>query len=297
MRLMISAAKRAAIARHVHPETLRERGHRRRHRHTGDRRRRSGKMQRKCRYNRDAPQQRTRHLAASRNAKYIHGIGELHRERHHGSRGARARPQAARHVHRRRRHRRPASPRLGNTRQRDRRGDERLRLERPRHAARGWLVHHDRGRRPGHSGRQAPDDEEERPRGDLHGAPRGREVRAGQLQDGRRSPRRRRERRQRAVEGARRHGEARRRPLGNALPSRQARRSAEKGRPRARHRHDGLLPSGRHHLSEDRVRSGDHPRTARGGQLHPQGPEGRLRRRDHEDAGRPSSMPRGWSNT
>ena len=58
---------------------------------------------------------------------------------------------------------------------------------------------------PRHPGRQASEDQEERARSDLHGAPRRRQVRAGQLQDGRRPARRRRERRQRAVEGARRH--------------------------------------------------------------------------------------------
>ena len=68
-------------------------------------------------------------------------------------------------------------PRLGDPRQRRRRGDERLRLEYPRHAARGRLVNHHRRRRPRHSRGQAPDDEEERARGDLHGAPRGRQVR------------------------------------------------------------------------------------------------------------------------
>ena len=163
---------------------------------------------------------------------YIHGIRELHRQRHHRSRRARARPQASRHVHRRRRLGRAAPPRLGNPRQRRRRGDERLRLEHPRHAARGRLVDHDRGRRPRHSGRQAPDDEEERARGDLHRAARRRQVRARQLQDGRRPARRRRQRRQRAVEGAGRHRQARRRAVGDALQAGQAGRPAEEARRR-----------------------------------------------------------------
>ena len=126
----------------------------------------------------------------------------------------------------------PASPRLGDPRQRRRRGDERLRLEHPRHAARGRIVDHDRRRRPRHSGRQASDDEEERARGDLHGAPRRRQVRARQLQDGRRPARRRRERRQRAVEGARRDRQARRRAVGDALQAGQADRPAEEARRR-----------------------------------------------------------------
>ena len=62
---------------------------------------------------------------------------DLHRERHHRPRRPRAGPQAARHVHRRRRLRRAASPRLGDPRQLRRRGDERLRLEHRGHAARG----------------------------------------------------------------------------------------------------------------------------------------------------------------
>ena len=118
------------------------------------------------------------------------------------------------------------------SRQRRRRGDERLRLEHLGHASRRWIVDHDRRRRPRHSGRQAPDDEEERARGDLHRAARGRQVRARQLQDGRRPARRRRERRQRAVEGARRHRQARRRAVGDALQAGQAGRPAEEARRR-----------------------------------------------------------------
>ena len=140
-------------------------------------------------------------------------------------------------------------------RQRHRRGDERLRLEHPRHAARGRLVDHRRRRRPRHPGRQASGHQEERARSDLHGPPRRRQVRAGQLQDRRRPARRRRQRRQRAVEGAGRHRQARRRAVGDALQAGQAGRPAEEARRRARHRHDGLLPSRRGDLSEDRVRS------------------------------------------
>ena len=53
-------------------------------------------------------------------------------------------------------------------------------------AARGRQLDHDRRRRPRHSGGQAREVEEERARGDLHGAACGRQVRAGQLQDRRR---------------------------------------------------------------------------------------------------------------
>ena len=76
------------------------------------------------------------------------------------------------------------------------------------------VVDHDSGRRARHSGRQASADEDERARGDLHDAPRRRQVRRPELQDGRRSARRRRVGRQRAVARARRDRPARRRHLG-----------------------------------------------------------------------------------
>ncbi len=44
------------------------------------------------------------------------------------------------------------------------------------------------------------------------------------------------------------------RQLGDAVQAGQADRAAEKDRPGARHRHDGVLPPGRRHLSENRVR-------------------------------------------
>ncbi len=199
--------------------------------------------------------------------------------------------------HRGRRRGRAAPSGLGDSRQRHRRGDERLRLEHPRHPARRRLVDHHRGRRPRHPGRQASRHEEKRPRGHLHGAPRGREVRAGQLQDRRRTARRRRQRRQRAVEGARRDGQARRRAMGDAVQAGQAGRAAEEARAGARHRHDRLLPSRCRHLPEDRVRPGGDPRPARGRQLSPQRRQGRLRRRDHERRRRSSSTPKGSSTT
>ena len=58
--------------------------------------------------------------------------------------------------------------------------------------------------------------------------------------------------------------------------------AAQEGRPGARHRHDGLLPSRRDDLPEDRVRPGRHPRAPRGRELPAQGREGRLRGRDVE---------------
>ena len=149
------------------------------------------------------------------------------------------------HVHRRRRLHRAAPPRLGNPRQRDRRGDERLRVEHPCHAARRRRLDHDRRRRARHADRQASEDEEERARNDLHGAPRRRQVRARQLQDGRRPPRRRRQRRQRAVEGARRHRQARRRAVGNALQAGQGRweRSRRSDRRAAPARRSTFIPT------------------------------------------------------
>ena len=66
-------------------------------------------------------------------------------------------------------------------------------------------VDHGRRRRPRHPGRQAPEDEEERARGDLHDAARRRQVRARQLQDRRAAcTASARQRRQRAVARARR---------------------------------------------------------------------------------------------
>jgi len=65
----------------------------------------------------------------SEGAHYIHGIRELHRQRHYRSRRTGAGPQTSRHVYRRRRLSWPPSPRLGNARQLRRRSDERLRFE------------------------------------------------------------------------------------------------------------------------------------------------------------------------
>ena len=130
--------------------------------------------------------------------------------------------------------------------------------------------------------RQASQDEAKRARNHLHRAACRRQVRARQLQDGRRPPRRRRERRQRAVERARGHRQTRRRAVGDALQAGQAPGRAQEDRPGARHRHDGLFPSGRDNLSEDRIRSGRHQGAARGRELSAQGRQGRLRGRNVE---------------
>ena len=120
---------------------------------------------------------------------------------------------------------RPAPPGVGDPGQRGGRGDERPRLHHRRDPARRRQLDHDRRRRPRHPGGQAPEDEEERARGDLHGAPRRREVRAGQLQDRRRPARRRRQRGQRAVRGAARARQARRRASGSCRSSAARRRA------------------------------------------------------------------------
>ena len=119
-----------------------------------------------------------------------------------------------------------------------RRGDERIRLEHRRHAPRRRLVDHDSRRWARDSGRQAPEDEEERGRGDLHDLARRRKVRGRQLQDRRRPPRRRRQRRQRALEGTRRDRPAGRCRVGTSLQAGAGRRRFEEGRARARDRHD-----------------------------------------------------------
>ena len=136
---------------------------------------------------------------------------------------------------------RPASSRLGDPRQLDRRGDERLRLEHRRHAARGRHLHHDCRRRPRHSVDKHPEDEEERARSDLLDAPCGRQVRGRQLQDGRRPARRWRQRRQRPVERAGGDGPPRRRAVGDALQAGRDGRRAQEGRAGARHWNDGVL--------------------------------------------------------
>ncbi len=192
----------------------------------------------------------------SRGAHHRHGIHELHGERHHGSRRSRSRAQASGHVHRGRWIGRTAPPRLGDARQRRRRGDERPRIKYLGDAPCGRVVDHDRRRRPRDSDRQASGNQEERARSDLHRPPRRRQIRARQLQDGRRPSRRRRERRQRAVEGARRDRQARRRAVGNALQAGQACRRIEEAGACPRQRDHRLLSSRRRDFPEDRIRSG-----------------------------------------
>ena len=118
------------------------------------------------------------------------------------------------------------------------------------HASNIWVTLHkdgssitieDDGR--GHTHRQARAEQEERAGGDFHGAPRGRQVRPRQLQDGRRPPRRRRERRQCAVERADRDSPPRRRGMGAAVQAGEAAGAPEEDRACARQRHEGVFPS------------------------------------------------------
>ena len=221
----------------------------------------------------------------------------LHREGHHRPRGPRARPQASRHVHRRRRRRRPASPGLGDPRQLDRRGDERVCHPDRRDPARRREFDHRHRRWARHPGGRAREDEEDGARADLHGAACGRQVRAGQLQDLRRPARRRRQRRQRAVEGTDRHGQARRLPVGAALPAGRAAGAARQDRRGARQRHHGVLPPRRDDLSQDRVRRRDDRAAARGRQLPAPRAQDHLRERGHAAEGdlcarrRPGRLP------
>ena len=143
------------------------------------------------------------------------------------------------------------------------------------------VVDHDPGRWPRHSGGQASADEDERARGDLHDAPRRRQVRRPELQDRRRPPRRRRVGRERAVARARRDRASRRSHLGAALQAGHAGRRREEAGRRPRNRHDGVLPARSDDLPEDPLRSGRHPGAPRGRQLPPQGAEGHLRERDN----------------
>ena len=269
----------AAVGRRIDPERLRERDGATGDRHVLGNGGCGGWMKLKYRYNRGAQQAQQRglqkaHIIYMASANYTaKDITVLE-----GLEPVRKRPG----MYRGRRLSRPPSSRLGNARQLRRRGDERLRFKHLGHASRRWIVDHDRRRWPRHSDRQASDVEEERARSDLHRPPRRRQVRARQLQDRRRPARRRRQRRQRAVEGARRDRQARRRAVGDALQAGQAGQPAEEDRPRARHRHHGLLPPRRRDLPEDRVRPGDHQGAARGRQLPAQGAEGHLRRRRGE---------------
>ena len=132
--------------------------------------------------------------------------------------------------------RRPASSRLGNARQRDRRGDERPCLEHPRDAAQGRLVDHRRRRWPRHPGRRrTPKTKKSALEVIFTVLHAGGKFESGQLQDRRRPARRRRQRRQRAVARSGRHRQARRPAVGDALQAGQARRRLEEARRGARH--------------------------------------------------------------
>ena len=239
-----------------------------------------------------------RRVCLSQGAHYIHGIRELHRERHHRSRGSRARPQAARHVYRRRRLRRPASSRLGDARQLRRRGDERPRVEHPGHAARRRLVDHDRRRRPRHPGRQASDD---RRKARSKSSSRCCTPAASSSTAATRRPAACTASAPASSTRCRRSSS----PPSSATASQWEMRfkqgkpisAAEEARPGARHRHDRLLPPRRRDLSEDRIRSRDHQGAPRGRQLPAQGAEGHLRRRSARRRRSSSSTTRGSSTT
>ena len=131
-----------------------------------------------------------------------------------GPRGPRGGAAPARHVHRVHRPVGAAPPRVGGRRQRDRRGDGRLRHAGRHRAARRRRLPGER-QRPWHPGRRAPAVQRQvGGRSGAHHAPRGRQVRRGRLQGLGRVARRRRVGRERAVVAAR----ARDRPRRQHLP-------------------------------------------------------------------------------
>ena len=148
-------------------------------------------------------------------------------------------------------------------------------VEHRRHAAQGRRVDHRDGRRPRHPGRQAPEDEEERARGHLHDAARGRQVRGRQTT--RRpaactasAPPSSTRCRRSSSPPCKRDGATWEQRFKQGVPV----GAAEEARPGARHRHDRLLPARPDDLPEDRVRRRRDPRAARGRELPPQGREG-----------------------
>ena len=207
-------------------------------------------------------------------------IDELHSKRHHRSRRARARPQASRHVHRRRRQHRPPSPRLGNSRQRDRRGDERPRVQHRRHAARRRRVDH--GDATTAAAFRSTSTRRRRRARSRSSSPRS--TRAA-------SSRRATTRRPAASTASAPASSTRCRrswsrpssatafDVGAAVQAGPARRRREEAGTGARHRHDRLLPSRLDDLPEGRVRRRPDQAAPRGLQLPAQGREDQLRER------------------
>ena len=205
----------------------------------------------------------------------------LRRPEHPGPRGARAGPQAARHVHRHHQRPRPASPRLRGRRQRDRRGDGRV-LRSHRRSRCTPTVGERPGQRPRHPGQADP--RRQGPPLGARGRPdrpaRRRQVRRGRLRDLRRPARRRRLGGQRAVRAARRGGPPRRRDLHDGVRPRQGHEEAHEGQGRAEDRHaDPVLARPRGLHRDGRVQEGDPAGAPARAQLPEQGVRDPARRR------------------
>ena len=136
-----------------------------------------------------------------------------------GPGGSRGRAQASGHVHRFDRHPRPDALRVGDHRQRGRRGARRCSEADRGHAPPRRLGRGVR-RRARHPGRQGTQDRPARRRGDLHQAARGRQVRRRVVRRHRRPARRRCLGRQRAVLTPRRRRRPHPQPAGHVVPAR-----------------------------------------------------------------------------